>query len=101
MMEPLVAAAGFERVLGILAVLGPVFGIVYWLVSRKQHKSHIKSVCIGMIPVTVYTLWLVERWSIRVFGLDSVLGLGIMVVIFCAVGVASAALITAISRRDK
>jgi hypothetical protein len=101
-MDSLVSAASFDMALRILAIVGPIIGVTLWLVGRRNNTDRNKviwGISIGVVPVTVYTLWLVERLSIRVFGLDSVLGLGIMVVVFLAVGVVSAALITTISRR--
>jgi|GEM_PF-4091620 len=101
-MDSLVSAASFESALRILAILGPSIGVTLWLVNRRGKSDtnlFIWSISVGVVPVTVYALWLVERFSIRVFGLDSILGLGIMVVVFLAVGVVSAALITTISRR--
>lgn len=103
-MDSLISAASFDLALRILALVGPIIGISIWLVNRKKDtdsSNFIWGVSVGVVPVMVYLLWLVERKSIRIFGLDSVLGLGIMVVVFCAVGVVSAALITTISRRGK
>ena len=103
MISP-VSASSFSLALTLFAFTGPILGIIMWMIKRRNtdtSKESLVYLCAGFVPAVVYLLWQLYQKVVAKYGLDSVMGLCILVVAFCIIGALGAAVLTATLKRGK
>jgi hypothetical protein len=91
-LREIVEIAAIERLFLMLAVLGPIAGLVIGTVigrrRRRLREYTISGLLVGLLGTLNYLLWRVYNALTDANGLDSVKGLGINLALFVAVGTA-------------
>ena len=90
-MKELVSRDSIEKLFLISAILGPIAGLLLGIIigKRKQKpaKIIITALGIGAVFSLVYGLWRLYNAITDSLGLDSVLNLGVQIIIFVVFGV--------------
>ena len=102
-MKELIDERVVEQVIGAVALLGPVLGLVGGFVSSRKHGRPVswgltRGLGVGLLGTLVWVLWRLFSWLVRYqpaadpkhdyFGLERVDVLFLNIVIFVAVGAA-------------
>jgi xanthosine utilization system XapX-like protein len=90
-MKELIDPTAVERILLLLAIAGPlaglIIGIVYGLYKRRILPMTIAGLLIGLLGTLVYFLWQVYNAITDVIGLDRVANLVVQLVMFAVFGI--------------
>lgn len=114
-MKELIDERMVEQVIGAIAVLGPVLGLIGGLLSSRKHGRPAawglsRGLGLGLLGTLVWALWRLYSWLVRFqpapdpaqdyFGLERVDVLLLNIVLFVAVGAAVGYLIRRVREHD-
>jgi hypothetical protein len=89
-MQELITVAQAERVIAILAVALPAAGLVLGAIIGAARRSPVRGLLLGLlcglVGPAVWLLWRMYGAIVGVYGLDSVRGLLVNLVLFVGIG---------------
>ena len=100
-MKELVTEEQVNLVLGIMAVIAPIFGLVIGIIIKKS-RGILPGLTIGLSGALVFGLWRLHAFFGDRFGWTNIMSLVIQIAIFAALGVtAGVAIQKSINRNQK